>query len=221
MPPLSLVLLCLLGAVYMPSRPCAAQQSRAEELFAQGRSSQFGQGGARADEAQALELYLQALKLDPDFFNAQYSAGFLYYQRGDYGNARKYLGQAVNASRGKSAENEAMASIAYGGCYQKERKFKEAEKWFRSAVRLQPNLVEAHVNLINCYLAQGRVPEARQAIQEAQQDAPNPIYRKIEARIAGNEGWKWGSPMGMKAVGIGLGAGFILLLYLRHRRRSI
>ena len=217
-PLLLLYLTWLLGGA---SSPCAAQQSRAEELFSQGRSCQFGQEGAKADEAQALDLYLQALKLDPEFFNAQYSAGFIYYQRGDYANARKYLGQAVNSSRGKSAENEAVASIAYGGCYQKERKFKEAEKWFRAAVRLQPNLVEAHVNLINCYLAQGRVPEARQAIQEAQQAAPNPIYKKIEARIAGNEGWGLDTPMGMKVVGIGLGAGFILLLYLRYRRRSV
>ncbi|MSR81568.1 MAG: tetratricopeptide repeat protein [Candidatus Latescibacteria bacterium] len=45
--------------------------------------------GGKADENQALNLYLQAIKLDSDYFKPLYSAGYIYYQRGDLGNARK------------------------------------------------------------------------------------------------------------------------------------
>lgn len=96
---------------------------------------------------------------------------------------------AISSARGKSASDEAMASTAYGSCYHQEGKFKEAEKWLGAAVRLNPGLAEAHVNLVNCYLAQDRVEEARKVITDAKEQAPHPIYKKLEARIAGNEGW--------------------------------
>ncbi|MBI2503574.1 MAG: tetratricopeptide repeat protein [Candidatus Latescibacteria bacterium] len=217
MTPLFFLLLAWLIGV--PATPSPAQPGRAEELFVQGLNHQFGQGGFTADENRALELYLQAIKLDPDYFKPLYSAGFLYYQRGDYGNARKYLGMAISSSRGKSASDEAMASTAYGSCYLKEGKYKEAEKWMRAAVRLNPGLAEAHVNLINCYLAQERVQDARKAIADAQEQAPHPIYQKLEARIAGNLGWELGTPLGLRVVGIGLGVGLVLILLLRRLRR--
>lgn len=218
MTPLSLFLLAwLIGA---PATPSPAQPGRAEQLFAQGLDYQFGQGGVKANENQALEFYLQAIKLDPDYFKPLYSAGFIYFQRADYGNARKYLGMAISSVRGKSASDEAMASTAYGSCYHKEGKFKEAEKWLRAAVRLNPGLAEAHVNLVNCYLAQKRVEDARRAIADAKEQAPHPIYKKLEARIAGNEGWGPGTPEAMRVLGIGLAIGLVALLLLRRRRRS-
>jgi tetratricopeptide (TPR) repeat protein len=215
--PLALLLLAWLAAV--SASPLYAQPARAEEHFSQGLDYQFGKGGLRADPQQALEQYLQAITLAPEYFKPLYSAGYLYYERGDYANARKYLGMAISASRGKSAADEAMASTAYGSCYHQEGKFKEAEKWLRAAVRLNPGLPEAHVNLVNCYLAQDHVQEARKAIAEARQQAPHPIYQKLEARIAGSEGWQVGTPEGMRALGIGLGVGLLLLLLARRRSR--
>lgn len=217
MTPLSLFLLAwLIGASATPS---PAQPGRAEQLFAQGLNCQFGQGGLKADENQALQFYLQAIKLDSDYFKPLYSAGFIYYQRGDYGNARKYLGMAISSARGKSASDEAMASTAYGSCYHQEGKFKEAEKWLRAAVRLNPGLAEAHVNLVNCYLAQDRVQDARKAITDAKEQAPHPIYKKLEARIAGSEGWGRGIPETMRVLGIGMGLGLVALLLWRRQRR--
>lgn len=215
-----LSLLLLAWLIGVSAGPSLAQSARAEQFFSQGLDYQFGKGGLKADENQALERYLQAIKLDPDYFKPLYSAGYIYYQRGDLSNARKYLGLAISAARGKSASDEAMASTAYGSCYHQEGKFKEAEKWLRAAVRLNPGLAEAHVNLINCYLAQDRVQEARKAIADAQHQAPHPIYKKLEARIAGNESWGLASPEAMRVLGIGLGIGLIALLLLRLRRRS-
>lgn len=199
----------------------AAQNLRAQELFAEGLDHQFGRGGLRADPQQALDHYLKAIQDDPGFFKPLYSAGYLYYERGDLANARKYLGMAINAARGKSAADEAMASTAYGGCYLKEGKNKDAEKWLRAAVRLNPGLPEAHVNLINCYLAQDRVTEARRAIDDARQQAPHPIYQKLAARITGNEGWGLITPEGLRALGIACAAALILLVLLRRRRRPV
>lgn len=218
MPPF-LLLLLLAWLTAVSASPSAAQPARAEELFSQGLDYQFGKGGLKADPQQALERYLQAIRQAPDFFKPLYSAGYLYYERGDYGNARKYLGMAISAARGKSAADEAMASTAYGSCFLKEGKFREAEKWLRAAVRLNPSLPEAHVNLINCYLAQDHVQEARKAIAVARTQAPHPIYQKLEARIAGSEGWELGTPEGLRALGLVLGIGLILVLLLRHRRR--
>ena len=216
--PLSFFLLAwLIGA---PASPSLAQSGRAEQLFAQGLDCQFGKGGLKADENQALDYYLQAIKQDPDYFKPLYSAGFIYYQRADYGNARKYLGMAISSVRGKSASDEATASTAYGSCYHREGKFKEAEKWLRAAVRLNPGLAEAHVNLVNCYLSQDRVEDARKAIAEAKVQAPHPIFKKLEARIAGNEGWGPSSAQTARVLGIGVGIGLVALLLMRLRRRS-
>lgn len=198
--------------------PCVAQQSRAEQLFNKGLAYHFGKG-VKADEEEALKYYLQALKLDPDFFNTLYSTGFIYYNRGDYTKAKKYFGQAINSARGRSDKNEAMAASAYGSCFHKEDKLKEAEKWFRAALRKDPSLMEAHANLINLYLAQDRMEEAEQAIATAQKSAPHPVYEKLKGRIAGNQGWGLSTPLGMKAVVIGVGGGILLLLLWRHFRR--
>ncbi|MSR81567.1 MAG: tetratricopeptide repeat protein [Candidatus Latescibacteria bacterium] len=126
---------------------------------------------------------------------------------------------AISSARGKSASDEAMASTAYGSCYHQEGKFKEAEKWLGAAVRLNPGLAEAHVNLVNCYLAQDRVEEARKVITDAKEQAPHPIYKKLEARIAGNEGWGRGTPETLRVLGIGLGLGLVALLVWRRRHR--
>lgn len=213
-----LLFLAILALLHGQALPGAAQESRAEQLFNKGLAYHFGKG-VEPSEEEALKYYLQALKLDPDYFNALYSAGFIYYGRGDYTRARKYFGQAINSARGKSPRNEAMAASAYGSCFHKEGKFKEAEKWFRAAVRKDPSLAEAHANLINLYLAQDRREEAKKAIEIAQKAAPNPVFKKLEARIAGSEGWGLATPLGMKAVGIGLGGGLIALLLLRHWRQ--
>ncbi|MCC7264843.1 MAG: tetratricopeptide repeat protein [Candidatus Latescibacteria bacterium] len=218
--PSRLVFVCL-WLMALRAAPIAAQNLRAQQLFAEGLDYQFGKGGLKVDAQQALDHYLQAIHDDPDFFKPLYSAGFIYYERGDLGNARKYLGMAISAARGKSAADEAMASTAYGGCYLKEGKHREAEKWLRAAVRLNPTLPEAHVNLINCYLAQDRVAEARRAITDARLQAPHPIYQKLEARIAGNEGWGLTTPEGLRALGIAAAVGLILVVVMRLRRRPV
>jgi len=211
-------LVCLLA---LRPAPGAAQALRAQELFAEGLDLQFGKAGRQADPQRALERYLQAVQQAPEYFKPLYSAGFIYYERGDYGNARKYLGMAISAARGVSAADEAMASTAYGGCFLKEARHQEAEKWLRAAVRLNPGLPEAHVNLINCYLAQDRVEQARKAIEEARQQAPHPIYQKLEARIAGSEGWTLAYPGGLRLAAIAAAGGLILVLAARFRRRRV
>ncbi len=215
------VLALLAWSTALTAAPGHAQTLRAQQLFALGLDHQFGKGGFQADPQQALEHYLQAIQQDPDFFKPLYSAGYIYFERGDHGNARKYLGMAISAARGKSAADEAMASTAYGGSYLKEGRHQEAEKWLRAAVRLNPSLPEAHVNLINCYLAQDHVQQARRAIADAHQQAPHPIYQKLEARIAGNEHWALATPEGLRVLGIGAAAAMILFLVVRLRRRRV
>ena len=51
------------------------------------------------DLTKALRFYRQAIKADPDLFEAFSNAGLIYIALEDYKNAEYYLGQAIRLAR--------------------------------------------------------------------------------------------------------------------------
>ncbi len=167
----------------------AAAQGTAEELFAAGYSYQTGEGGQR-DEKRALAYYVQALKLNPELYAALYNGALLYYQRGAYTRAQNYFVKAARAAKNLGEEPsryEAMARNGLGTCYQKQGKYKAAEKQFDLARRMQKDLVEAHYNYINLLVRDERPDKALAALEMAERLAPSDRYARLEGKLKAKE----------------------------------
>ena len=186
----------------------AQTPTQAQQYFLQGRQYHLGEGGKKVDVEKALRYYLQALRADPQFYEAHVNAGKAYYARKDYVRAIKHFNAAIISARGRddiSAQAEARISSDMGGCYYKAGKLADAEKWFRGAVGLDPSLVEAHYNLINLLLRQDRIVEARQHLATAQQAAPSERYGIFVGRLQTKDSYASWNPLWLKVV-IGVAA---------------
>lgn len=217
-----LAVLVLLVATDMAPTPVAAQElTQAQQYFESGRAYHLGEGGKKADLEKALQQYLLALRADPQFFEAHVNAGKAYYARKDYRRAKVHFSDAIKIARQRddlSAADEAKISSDLGGCYFKEGNLKEAEKWFRGAVGLNPAQPEAHYNLINLLLSDDREQEARQQLQVAIAQAPSERYGIFQGRLKTQESYAAWNPLWLKiAAGIGLGGG-VLFAILRAIR---
>ena len=168
----------------------AQTPTQAQQYFLQGRQYHLGEGGKKVDVEKALRYYLQALRADPQFYEAHVNAGKSYYARKDYVRAIKHFNAAIISARGRddiSAQAEARISSDMGGCYYKAGKLADAEKWFRGAVGLDPSLVEAHYNLINLLFSDEREEEAIRQMAIATEAAPSERYGIFRGRQATQE----------------------------------
>ena len=114
-----------------------------------------------------------------------------------------------------------MASSGLGSCLQKEGRLEEAETWFRTAIRKNPQLVEGHFNLVNLLLQQERREQARAALALASQQAPSPRYQLIVGRLEAKEGWDEWNPLWVQVTVAGLvGGGLLYALYRKMRQTA-
>jgi tetratricopeptide (TPR) repeat protein len=218
----------LWAAVVLGAVAAGGQTDRAEVYFNQGYSYQVGRGVSR-DLAKARQQYEEALRYNPDSVPVLYNLGVIYYGQRQYKDAMSFFAKTVKVARTVGdpfAYYEAVGSIGVGSCYQKDGKLREAEQWFRSAVRLQPSLPEAHFNLINLLIRARRFPEAEQAVRVAEKQAPSPNYRLLYGRLKGASGpEEKGVASAVKYVAIGVLAAtglFVLVaMATRGRRRRV
>lgn len=201
----------------------AQELTQAQQYFQSGRAYHLGEDGKKADLEKALRQYLLALSADPQFFEAHVNAGKTYVARKDYRRAKVHFSDAIKIARQRpdlTAVDEAQISSDLGVCYFKEGKLKEAEKWFRGAVGLNPAQPEAHYNLINLLLSDERQAEARQQLQVAIEAAPSERYGIFQGRLKTQESYAEWNPLWLKiAVGAALG-GAVLLAMLRAVKGS-
>lgn len=204
----------------------AQSLTQAQQYFQQGTQYHVGSDGFKVDLEKALRFYLQALRLDPQFYEAHVNAGKVYYGRKDYRRAKVHFSDAIKIARRRDdIEPTAEAGISsdLGGCYYKEGNLPEAEKWFRGAIGLDPSLVEAHYNLINLLLSNDRQAEARQQLRLAAQVAPSGRYGIFEGRLTTQESYAEWNPLWLKialAVAVGGGALFGALRATRKRPKK-
>ncbi|HJN27979.1 MAG TPA: tetratricopeptide repeat protein, partial [Candidatus Latescibacteria bacterium] len=169
---------------------------------------QTGADGKKIDIELALRFYAHALRLRPQFYEAHANVGQIYYERRKYKRAIKHFTEAIRLARGRddvSTVEEARVSSNLGGCYFHKGQLKEAERWIRGAISLDPALVEAHYNLINLLLRQDRIVEARQHLATAQQAAPSERYGIFVGRLQTKDSYASWNPLWLKVV-IGVAA---------------
>ena len=228
---------CGVGAA-VPGKGGDAALDRVADLFAKGYQLQTG-GERKQDLKQALLYYRKALKGYPagypEPFAVLYNSGLIYAQLKQNRNAQRYFIRAARAAQKlpevrpggdiarTAARLQALARNGLGTCYQRDGRMKAAEKQYRAAIQLDPELVEAHFNLLNLLSEQQRWDEMDQALAVAREAAPSSRYEFFEGRRAGKEGFK-GHRLFSGMLGVGVTAAVLSVYFVvvrARRRRSL
>ena len=189
------------------------------EDFENGFRYQTAEGVDR-DLEMAQRYYKRALEVDPDLFPALFNMAHIYYEKENVRQARVYFVKAAKSARKQSSKkNEALARNGLGICYHKEGKNAKAETEFRSAIRFDSSLVEAHYNLVNLLLEEKRVEEAEKGLERANSLAPSESYGIFRGRLEGKRSREAWEPVEIKIAAVGVVAGlFLYWIYIRVKR---
>lgn len=124
----------------------------------------------------SIQAYEQALKLDPEYVEAQNNLGITYRdagryygeQKGDLNKALQYLIKAYEM-RPNEYETLRLLGVAYGVGGNGEK----AVEFFSKAAEQEPNNADALYNLGSAYYNAGLPEKAQEFIQKAKQINPN------------------------------------------------
>jgi len=145
---------------------------RARELYAEGRSSLAKR---TAESVQhGIELFRQAIAIDPSYATAYAGLADAYILAGSYGNS--FLAPQTAMPKAREAAEKAIAldsksaeghtSLAYIKLTY-DWDWAGAETEFRRALALNPNYINAHHWYSHELIAEGRVQESHQQSEEA------------------------------------------------------
>jgi len=174
-------------------------QSDPMELVKQGRKL-----NSEGKQDEALALYLQALHLSPDLFDAHLAAGIALDLNGQYEEARRHLAKAIELAR-PEAKAQALKTMAIS--YAFERNAKESLKFERQVFDAQTaaqdftGAAETANELARVYLESGDLDGAykwyrtgyetvrrKPNIPEAEKDLWDFRWEHAQARIAVRRG---------------------------------
>ena len=101
--------------------------------------------GAQRRDAEALALLGELIAREPGHALARVSMGYAHLERGSYGEAIEHL---ARAARGEEDRKAALyANFYLGLVYQRREMYDDAVTFFRRALVLGPNLLEAYVEM--------------------------------------------------------------------------
>jgi Flp pilus assembly protein TadD len=138
---------------------------------------------------EAIEHYLVALRIAPDYYPAHNNLGSLYLSKADFRSAEEEFREAVRLNpneaqaylnlgnlflltrRYSESENlldeglkrrpdSAFGHFLRGSLHSRMGKFVEAEKNLREALRLDPGMSQVYLQLVNMYLQENRREDA-------------------------------------------------------------
>jgi tetratricopeptide (TPR) repeat protein len=145
----------------------AAQGNLGYALFQEGRV------------AEAIPLYREALRLNPDYAEARYDLGTALLRTNDVAGAIAEYEQAVRLQPASAEmQNNLGTALVRAG------RLADAAGHFEAAVALEPDYAEAHHNLGNAMLLTGRLPEAVRQYEEALRLDPGDAAAKSGLEIA-------------------------------------
>lgn len=150
---------------------------------------------------QAIAHYLDVLKIAPDYYPAHNNLGSLYLSKSDFKAAEEQFQEAIRLDQNEAqayfnlgnvlmltrrfpeSENavslglqrrpdSAFGNFLQGSLQARARQFVDAEASLRRALRLDTTLWQAHLQLVNLYLEQGRRGEAIGELQTFLQSFP-------------------------------------------------
>ena len=146
--------------------------SRARELYVEGRAS-LSQRTAESVQ-HGIELFKQAITIDPAYTAAYTGLADAYILSGSYGNS--FLSPQTAMPKAKEAAQKALAldsqsaeahtSLAYIKLIY-DWDWPGAEAEFRRALELNPNYINAHHWYSHELMAEGRVQESHEQSEEA------------------------------------------------------
>ena len=150
----------------------ATTNPQARALYTQGRA--YWSKRSADSVQQSIELFRQAMALDPNYAAAYAGLADAYILAGSYGNS--FLAPRTAMPKAKEAVEKALAldnssaeahtSLAYIKLtYDWDWKGAEAE--FRRAIELDPNYVNAHHWYSHELMAEGRVQESHEQSEQA------------------------------------------------------
>ena len=153
-------------------RAAGTVNPRARELYTQGRA--YWSKRSADSVQQSIELFRQAIAIDPNYTAAYAGLADAYILAGSYGNS--FLAPRTAMPKAKEAAEKALAldssspeahtSLAYINLtYDWDWKGAEAE--FRRAIELDPNYVNAHHWYSHELMAEGRVQESHEQSEQA------------------------------------------------------
>ena len=205
----------LFYAALLSASPAGAQLSQAEQLVADGYKYKVGDE-VEIDYDMALKYYKDALRVDPDMFQARFNAALIYYSQGKYEIAGHQFNKIAKAAGTENAALGAQARNMLGTCLQKTDNLSGAETQFRLAIKLAPSQVEPYYNLINLMVTQDHIEDAKKILNIAQTYAPSERYEIFKGKIKGRESREEWEPKGVKIAVLVLAV--VLFLYWGYKR---
>jgi tetratricopeptide (TPR) repeat protein len=106
--------------------------------------------------AQAIEAYLHVVEAMPDSVEAHINLGMLFYEQGEFEEAKERFQLAVTL-----AHDNALANFNLGSVLDELKQPGSACHYLREAVRLNPDYADAHYNLARVYEELGGYVESR------------------------------------------------------------
>lgn len=160
------------------------EQVEARKLFERGNDL------ARKDrDAEAAQIYLQALDLDPDFAEAHLKLALTYIVLGKKKESEEEYKKAAEAYEKHVRRNpkDVKAFFNMGLAYSKLNKPEDAVKAFRQAAKLEPEDSDTQFELGLAYTKVARFQEAVLALQKANELDPNNYRAQEELEKARNK----------------------------------
>ena len=97
---------------------------------------------AGSDPGSALSAYQKAVGVQPNFYPGQRELGMALFNRKDYVAAAPHLEKAISLGL-----EDAHLHNYLGICYSRTNRLEKAVRSYRTALKLDPGLAEAHLNL--------------------------------------------------------------------------
>jgi eukaryotic-like serine/threonine-protein kinase len=140
---------------------------------------------------KAIDLYLAALKSEPNDALAQAGLARAYWRKYEDTSESKWADDANNASSKAMTINANLAQVqaTAGMIHAAQGKFDVGMQELQKAVELDPRSADAHGMLANAYRKQGRTEDARKEFQQAMD--------------LDDENWRWPYLMGAMQIETG------------------
>jgi len=124
---------------------------------------QLGFVESRTDPKAATADYEKALSIQGNFAPLRRDLGLLYYQQQNYPEAAKHLARAVTLG----INDDANLYNALGISFSRTGKLQDAVNSYRQALKLDPSLAQAHLNLGYAYERLNQSENAKREYQQA------------------------------------------------------
>ena len=111
---------------------------------------------------EAVEELKKAIEIDPNYAEAYYNLGYVYFQRTEYKEAEKYYTKAIELWPYEPRGYHCMGQV-----YEMQGLYEEALRMYRDALLISPNYAIAYKGLADVYVKQGKPQVAIERYQEA------------------------------------------------------